>query len=56
MQTLTERRMKLEEAIRSNVQNGTPIFTDAGDTSFVEESDVTDEEVIQAIRSVPTHY
>ena len=52
----TERR-QLIAALRGNAESDRAILTDRRDTSFagtVEE--VTDDEVINAIRSVPCHY
>jgi hypothetical protein len=52
----TERR-QLITALRGNVESGRAILLDPKDTSFVGTAeDVTDEEVISAIRSVPCHY
>ena len=50
-------RQKLIEALRGNAESNQAILTDQRDTSFVGTTDeVTDEEVIFAIRSVPCHY
>ena len=50
-------RQKLVDALRGNAQNNLAILMDQRDTSFVGATDeVTDEEVISAIKSVPCHY
>jgi hypothetical protein len=50
-------RQKLIEALRGNAESNHAILTDQRDTSFVGSSEeVTDDEVIHAIRSVPCHY
>ncbi len=52
----TERR-QLVLALRANAQSDRAILMDQRDTSFVGTAeDVPDEEVILAIRSVPSHY
>jgi len=52
----TERRTLLA-ALRSNAQDNRAILMDRRDTRFVGSSeDVTDDEVITAIKSVPCHY
>lgn len=52
----TERR-QLITALRGNAENDRFILTNRSDTSFAGSSEeVTDEEVISAIRSVPCHY
>jgi hypothetical protein len=52
----TERR-QLVSALRGNAENDWSILMDRRDTSFAGVADeVTDEEVIFAIRSVPCHY
>ncbi len=52
----TERR-QLFLALRENAESDRAILMDRRDTSFVGTADeVTDEEVIVAIRSVPCHY
>jgi hypothetical protein len=52
----TERK-QLITALRGNVDSGRAILVDRRDTSFVGTAeDVTDEEVISAIKSVPCHY
>jgi len=50
-------RRKLIAALRGNVEDDKAILTDRRDTSFAGTADeVTDEEVISAIKSVPCHY
>lgn len=50
-------REQLLSALRGNVNWGHAVLTDRRDTSFAGAAeDVTDDEVICAIRSVPTHY
>ena len=52
----TERRQLLE-ALRGNAQDNLTILMDKKDTTFAGTTpDVTDEEVISAIKSVPCHY
>lgn len=52
----TERR-QLISALRGNAVEDRAIIMDRRDTSFVGTTDdVTDEEVISAIKSVPCHY
>lgn len=52
----TERR-QLINALRGNAESDRAILMDRRDTSFIGSADeVTDEEVITAIRSVPCHY
>ncbi|GIW79258.1 MAG: hypothetical protein KatS3mg105_1065 [Gemmatales bacterium] len=52
----TERKQLLN-ALRGNVENDRAILMDRRDTSFVGTTDeVTDDEVISAIKSVPCHY
>jgi len=52
----TERR-SLITALRGNADRGLAILMDRRDTSFAGSADeVTDEEVITAIKSVPCHY
>jgi len=52
----TERR-QLINALRGNADSNRVLLMDRRDTSFVGSSDeVTDEEVINAIKSVPCHY
>ena len=44
-------------ALRGNAENDRTILMNPRDTSFIGTTDeVTDEEVISAIRSVPCHY
>ena len=48
---------QLLAALRGNADSGRAILLDRKDTSFVGTTeDVTDEEVISAIKSVPCHY
>lgn len=55
MSTLEHR--SLVEALRRNAEGNRAILTDRRDTSFAGTADeVSDEEVISAIMSVPTHY
>ena len=50
-------RGQLILALRGNAEDNKAILTDRRDTSFAGVSDeVTDDEVIDAIRSVPCHY
>jgi hypothetical protein len=50
-------RTQLLTAVRGNADAGRAILMDRKDTSFVGTADdVTDEEVISAIKSVPCHY
>jgi hypothetical protein len=54
----TERR-QLITALRGNADSGTALLMDRRDTSFLgsaNEEEVTDEEVINLIKSVPCHY
>lgn len=52
----TERR-QLINALRGNAESDRAILMDRRDTSFLGTTDeVTDEEVISAIKSVPCHY
>jgi len=52
----TERR-QLITALRGNADTGRALLMDRRDTSFLGTTDeVTDEEVINAIKSVPCHY
>ena len=52
----TVERKALLAALRGNVE-GRAILMDRRDTSFRDTADdVTDDEVIEAIRSVPCHY
>jgi hypothetical protein len=54
--TDTERR-QLIAGLRGNAEHDQAILMDRRDTSFVGAGDdITDEEVIMAIRSVPCHY
>jgi hypothetical protein len=50
-------RKQLVAALRGNAQEGQAILMDRRDTHFAGTADdVTDEEVISAIKSVPCHY
>ena len=50
-------RRRLSAALRGNADRYLVILMDRGDTSFVGTSDdVSDEEVISCIKSVPCHY
>ena len=50
-------RQQLVQALRGNADQNAAILTDRRDTSFAGSADeVTDEEVISAIKSVPCHY
>jgi len=50
-------RRQLIASLRGNAENNRAILLDRRDTSFVGTSeDVPDEEVINAIKSVPCHY
>jgi hypothetical protein len=50
-------RRQLTNALRGNADRELAILMDRRDTSFVGTTDdVTDEEVITAIKSVPCHY
>jgi hypothetical protein len=52
----TERR-QLITALRGNAESDRAILMDRRDTGFVGTTDeITDEEVITAIKSVPCHY
>jgi hypothetical protein len=52
----TERKQLLA-ALRGNAERGLAVCTDRRDTSLAGTAeDVTDEEVITAIQSVPCHY
>ena len=54
---LATERKQLLAALRGNAEEGSAILMDRCDTSFLNSAfDVTDEEVINAIRSVPCHY
>ena len=53
----TEERQKLVDALRGNAEEHLAILMDRRDTSFVGSSEeISDEEVISAIQSVPCHY
>jgi hypothetical protein len=52
-------RSQLITALRGNAESGAALLMDRRDTSFLgtlDEDEVTDEEVINAIKSVPCHY
>jgi len=50
-------RQKLIDALRGNVNSSQAILTNPRDTSFAGASDeISDDEVISAIKSVPVHY
>jgi hypothetical protein len=50
-------RRQLVTALRGNADQGRALLLDRRDTSFLGTADeVTDEEVITAIKSVPCHY
>ena len=50
-------RRQLVTALRGNADTGSALLMDRRDTSFAGSTDeVTDEEVINAIKSVPCHY
>lgn len=50
-------RNELVNALRGNAQDGLAVLMDRQTTSFIGTAeDVPDEEVINAIRSVPCHY
>ena len=52
-----DERQKLLQALRGNGEGGKALLMDRRDTSFAGTTDeVTDDEVITAIRSVPCHY
>jgi hypothetical protein len=53
----TEERQKLVDALRGNADQNLAILMDRRDTSFLGASEeISDEEVISAIQSVPCHY
>lgn len=53
----SEERQKLIDALRGNARDNLAILMDRRDTSFLGASDeISDEEVISAIQSVPCHY
>jgi predicted DNA-binding protein (MmcQ/YjbR family) len=50
-------RQKLIDALRGNAQDNKAIHMNQRDTTFVSaEDEMSDEEVISAIKSVPCHY
>ncbi len=53
----TDERQKLINALRGNAEDNLAILMNRADTSFVGTTDeVSDDEVISAIQSVPCHY
>jgi len=53
----SDERQKLIDALRGNAQKNQAIVTNPRDTSFAGVADeMSDDEVISAIKSVPTHY
>jgi len=53
----TDERQKLINALRGNAQDNLAILMDRSDTSFAGSSEeISDDEVISAIQSVPCHY
>ena len=53
----TEEQKKLLDALRGNSESNLAILMDRRDTSFLGSADdISDEEVISAIRAVPCHY
>lgn len=53
----TEERQKLINALRGNAEDNLAILMDRRDTSFLGASEeISDDEVISAIQSVPCHY
>lgn len=52
-----QERDQLQKALKRNAGDGAALLTDKKDTTFVGfADDVSDEEVITAIKSVPCHY
>jgi hypothetical protein len=52
-----EERQRLIDALRGNAEDSLAILMDRRDTSFIGVSEeISDEEVISAIQSVPCHY
>jgi hypothetical protein len=50
-------RKKLVEALRNNAERGEPIMMNGRTTSFEPtRTEVVDDEVIAAIKSIPCHY
>ncbi|HEX3316016.1 MAG TPA: hypothetical protein VHR72_14050 [Gemmataceae bacterium] len=50
-------RQRLIDALRGNAQSGQAIVMNERDTSFAGTTDeISDQEVISAIKSVPCHY
>ncbi len=53
----TEERQKLINALRGNAEDSLAILMDRRDTSFIGAAEeISDDEVISAIQSVPCHY
>ena len=53
----TDERQKLIDALRGNAEDNLAILMDRRDTSFAGSSEeISDDEVISAIQSVPCHY
>jgi hypothetical protein len=53
----TEERQKLINALRGNAQDNLAILMDRRDTSFLgAREEISEEEVISSIQSVPCHY
>jgi hypothetical protein len=53
----SDERQRLIDALRGNADGGRATLLNQRDTSFAGSADeVTDEEVISAIKSVPCHY
>jgi hypothetical protein len=53
----TAERLSLAEALRGNAEGDRALLMNRRDTSFLGTAEeVTDEEVINAIKSVPCHY
>jgi hypothetical protein len=53
----TTERQQLLAALRGNAEQGRALLTDRRDTSFAGTADeVPEDEVINAIKSVPCHY
>lgn len=51
-----EETEKLRKALRTNAETGTPVHMDPFDTSFVLSDRQIEEDLINAIHSVPCHY
>ena len=53
----TQERQKLVDALRGNAEDNLAILMDRRDTSFIGAGEeISDDEVISAIQSVPCHY